>query len=174
MDMCDIHTQMVCQHQNVLKMSQRGQYDAIKHVIDDEDTITLRCLCKWASNDMRLCRDLSILMCYSVDANKLNSFRCLLLHIPECKYPMYYEFGKNTVGVWALIHSAARFRPHHLDLLIQKHPYTGIELAVADKIAQHYGQGWVSAVLKQATSQSPMPTNNLCPYRCTPFEFGTD
>jgi len=173
MHLCDIHTQMVCQHRAVLETDEEGQYDAVQRVIDEEDTITLRCLCKWASSDIRLCRLLSIHMCYSIDSNNLNSFRCLLLHLPRLYYPMFYEFGANTVGVWALMHSARRFRPHHMHLLLQKFSFTSFELAIADKVGKYHKQGWVSTILEHFSSRcvTPMHAHNVCPYRSTPFTF---
>ena len=153
MHMCDIHTQMVCQQWAVLNTDERGQNDAIQRLIDEEDTITLRWLCKQASNDNRLCRLLSILMCYSIDADKFNSFRCILLHLPPCKYPMVYEFGINTVGVWALMHSAARFRPQYMQMLMQKFSYNSFEMQTANNIALHHNQGWVRDILETARSR---------------------
>ena len=174
MHMCDIHTQMVCQHRAVLNADEHEQGDAIRRVIDEEDTVTLRCLCKWAFKSNRLCRLLSILMCYSIDANRLNSFRCILLHLPQ--YPWFYEFGRNTVGVYTLMHSAARFRPRHMHLLLKKFPYNSFELATANHVAEHHKQGWVSDILEPISSQFPTPMHAhkdkmVRPYRSTPFAF---
>lgn len=174
MPLCDVHTQMVCQYHAVLNADVHEQGDAIQRLIDEEDTVTLRCLCKWAYEDNTLCRMLSILMCYAIDANRFNSFRCLMLHLPN--YPWFHEFGSNSVGVYTLMHSAALFRPRYMHLLLKKFVYNSFELATANHVAEHHKQGWVSDILEPFSSQCPTPMHAhkdkmVRPYRSTPFAF---
>ena len=168
MQYCDVHTQMVCQYTDVLKIDRDGQYKAVKRIIEEEDVITLRCLCKWAQKDNWLCRMLSILFCFSIDANKMKSFQCIMSNLPTSwNLAIPYEFGGNTVWVWALMHSAARYRPHCMHILLQNIGYKSHELSIAYNIAQQYEQVHASHVLRPFCHEA----NTLCPYRRTPFAF---
>ncbi len=170
MQSCDVYTLLVCK-QPIQDWESKVTYNAIKKLVHDEDLPTLRYLCNLADTNQTVCRYLSMLLCYAADADKSKSFALLMKFLPSCQYPMYYEFGHNTIHMWALMHVVSKERSRYLNHLLQTVPYRPHELCVAYLMAKHYGIQHAADELHPFYISADYASQHTCPNRGVPFGF---